>query len=266
MTHKPYLFTCPGICWVVGAAFGLLIALLFGQGFFTGLILTLVVGAASALFFQWAFCRGLAQGTGTQPAQAAPLPKATVAPVQAAAAKQDAVIAEPVKAMPAPAPAPAPAPVQTAPAAAPVAKAAPKPAAKAAPAAKAKAKAAPKAVAKSASAAKATAPKPKAEPKARPVAADGKPELLKAARGGKADNLKEIKGIGPKLEAMLHKMGVFHFDQIASWRAAEVDWADTNIEGFKGRVTRDDWVAQAKTLAAGGATEFSARVGKGGVY
>ena len=61
-------------------------------------------------------------------------------------------------------------------------------------------------------------------------------------------------------------MGVFHFDQISSWGAAEVAWVDANIEGFKGRATRDDWVAQAKTLAAGGETEFSTRVGKGGVY
>ena len=41
---------------------------------------------------------------------------------------------------------------------------------------------------------------------------------------------------------------------------------DDNLQGFKGRVTRDDWVAQAKTLAAGGATEFSRKVDDGDVY
>jgi predicted flap endonuclease-1-like 5' DNA nuclease len=100
----------------------------------------------------------------------------------------------------------------------------------------------------------------------RPVAADGKPEMLTVPRGGTADNLKEIKGVGPKLEALLHSMGVFHFDQIASWRAAEVAWVDENLEGFKGRVSRDHWVDQARILAAGGTTEFSRRVEKGDVY
>ncbi|MEO1457743.1 MAG: NADH-quinone oxidoreductase subunit E [Pseudomonadota bacterium] len=109
---------------------------------------------------------------------------------------------------------------------------------------------------------------PAAEPE--PVAAvepaaveQHKPELLTEARGGEADNLKEIKGVGPKMEAMLNSMGVFHFDQIASWDDEEVAWVDANLEGFKGRIVRDDWVAQAKTLAAGEVTEFAERV-KGG--
>ena len=41
---------------------------------------------------------------------------------------------------------------------------------------------------------------------------------------------------------------------------------DSNLEGFHGRVTRDDWVGQAKLLASGGETEFSQRVDKGEVY
>jgi predicted flap endonuclease-1-like 5' DNA nuclease len=100
----------------------------------------------------------------------------------------------------------------------------------------------------------------------RPIAADGKPEFLPSARDGKPDDLKAIKGVGPKLEEMLHRMGVFHFDQIASWRAPEVAWVDDNLEGFKGRVSRDHWVDQARILAAGGSTEFSTRVEKGDVY
>ncbi|MEL6465344.1 MAG: endonuclease [Pseudomonadota bacterium] len=93
-----------------------------------------------------------------------------------------------------------------------------------------------------------------------------KPETLAAARDGKPDNLKEIKGVGPKLEALLHTMGFYHFDQVASWGPNEVAWVDQNLEGFKGRVTRDDWVEQAKILAAGGETEFSKKVDKGDVY
>lgn len=61
-------------------------------------------------------------------------------------------------------------------------------------------------------------------------------------------------------------MGVFHFDQIAGWRAEEVAWVDENLEGFRGRVSRDEWVAQSKVLAQGGTTEFSKKVKKGGVY
>lgn len=90
-----------------------------------------------------------------------------------------------------------------------------------------------------------------------PVATDadttGKPVFLTAARDGGPDDLKLIKGVGPKLEQTLHDMGIFHFDQIAVWGPAEKAWMDDNLEGFKGRVTRDDWVGQAKALMSGGA-------------
>ena len=93
-----------------------------------------------------------------------------------------------------------------------------------------------------------------------------KPATLTAARGGKADNLKEIKGVGPKLEKMLNGMGFYHFDQIAAWTTAELAWVDENLSGFKGRASRDGWVDQAKILASGGETEFSKRVEDGDVY
>lgn len=91
-----------------------------------------------------------------------------------------------------------------------------------------------------------------AEVPAAPKAGGKKPKALKAARKGKADDLKLILGIGPKLEELCHKLGFFHFDQIADWTADEIAWVDENLEGFKGRVTRDRWVVQAKILAAGG--------------
>ena len=72
--------------------------------------------------------------------------------------------------------------------------------------------------------------------------------------------------MGPKLEKLCNTMGFYHFDQIAAWRADEVAWVDQNLEGFKGRVTRDEWVAQAKILAEGGETEFSKKVDEGKVY
>lgn len=86
-----------------------------------------------------------------------------------------------------------------------------------------------------------------------------KPETLSAPRGDGPDDLKRIKGVGPKLEIMLHGMGFYHYDQIANWSDAEIAWVDQNLQGFKGRATRDDWKGQAKTLASGGSTEFSAR-------
>ena len=89
--------------------------------------------------------------------------------------------------------------------------------------------------------------------------AQRKPRTMKAARKAGADDLKMIKGVGPALEKLLHGLGFFHFDQIAKWTAQEVHWVDENLEGFKGRVSRDNWVEQAKVLAEGGQTEFSKR-------
>ena len=111
-----------------------------------------------------------------------------------------------------------------------------------------------KASASKANAAAAKAPAPAAV-KA-PADADT-PQFLSAAREGRPDDLKLIKGVGPKLEKTLHDMGLFHFDQIAVWGPKEQAWMDDNLAGFKGRATRDDWVNQAKILAAGGETAFS---------
>ena len=95
------------------------------------------------------------------------------------------------------------------------------------------------------------APEPAPQPAQVMAGETAKPQGLTAARGGKADDLKLVKGIGPKLELLCHKLGFYHFDQIANWTAAEIAWVDENLEGFKGRVTRDEWVVQARDLAAG---------------
>ena len=137
------------------------------------------------------------------------------------------------------------------PAAAKKAEVAKKPAAKSAEAQAAKKPAKAKAAAKTTAKA---ATKPKSAP-AKPK----KPRALKGPRKTGADDLKMIKGIGPKLEALLNSLGIYHYDQVAKWGPAEVDWADNELVGFKGRVSRDSWVAQAKILAEGGQTEFSKR-------
>ena len=102
-----------------------------------------------------------------------------------------------------------------------------------------------------------------AEDSAKPAAA---PTKLDGPRDGEADDLKQIKGVGPKMEQLLNSMGFYHFDQVGNWTDSEVAWVDDNLEGFKGRVSRDNWVDQAKLLAAGGETEFSKKVDRGGVY
>jgi NADH-quinone oxidoreductase subunit E len=90
-------------------------------------------------------------------------------------------------------------------------------------------------------------PEPAGKPEAKAEA--GRPPALEAPRGGKPDDLKQIKGVGPKLEKMLNEMGIWHFDQIASWGPGEVAWMDANLKGFRGRVSRDGWVEQARALA-----------------
>ncbi|WP_305987437.1 NADH-quinone oxidoreductase subunit E [Roseibium sp. MMSF_3544] len=128
---------------------------------------------------------------------------------------------------------------------------------KKAPAAKKKA-----APAKPEKAAPAAAPEPASE--AATAVEEKAPETLKEARGGKPDDLKKLKGVGPKLEATLHELGFFHFDQVAAWGPEEVAWVDSRLK-FKGRIERDGWIEQAKTLAAGEDTEFSKRVDAGEV-
>ena len=86
-----------------------------------------------------------------------------------------------------------------------------------------------------------------------------KPQGLSGPRKGTADALQEIEGIGPVLERLCHEMGVFHFDQIAAWGASETAWMDRNLKGFKGRVSRDKWVAQAKLIGAEGIDAFRIR-------
>ncbi|KQI68516.1 hypothetical protein AN189_09380 [Loktanella sp. 3ANDIMAR09] len=79
--------------------------------------------------------------------------------------------------------------------------------------------------------------------------AEEKPVTLDAPRDGGPDDLKRIKGVGPKIEGILHELGFYHFDQIAAWTTAEMAWVDTRLK-FKGRILRDDWVGQAKVLGA----------------
>ncbi|RUM66449.1 MAG: hypothetical protein DSZ05_04295 [Sulfurospirillum sp.] len=89
-----------------------------------------------------------------------------------------------------------------------------------------------------------------------------RPPVLSAPRNGFADDLKEISGIGLKIEEALNELGIYHFSQIAEWTPENVQWID-NYLVFKGRVNRENWIGQAKLLAAGQATHFSKKVQRG---
>ncbi|EYD71292.1 hypothetical protein [Limimaricola hongkongensis] len=73
------------------------------------------------------------------------------------------------------------------------------------------------------------------------------PELLDAPRG-QADDLKRLRGVGPKLEEQLNRLGVWHLRQIAAWSEGEAAWIDDHLEGFRGRIQRDDWIGQAREM------------------
>jgi NADH-quinone oxidoreductase subunit E len=62
------------------------------------------------------------------------------------------------------------------------------------------------------------------------------------------DDLKEINGIGPKLESVLNSLGIWTYAQIAGWSPYEVAWIDDYLQ-FKGRIERDEWISQAAALA-----------------
>ncbi len=90
-----------------------------------------------------------------------------------------------------------------------------------------------------------------------------RPKGLPGARGGKPDKLQMISGVGPKLEKTLHGLGFFHFDQIAGWGRDQVAWVDEHLR-FKGRIERDEWIAQCKLLAADDMDQFNKRYGNPG--
>lgn len=79
------------------------------------------------------------------------------------------------------------------------------------------------------------------------------------------DDLKRIRGIGVLIEKKLNSMGITSYGQIANWSSGDVDRV-SEILDFKGRIERENWVEQARILAAGGQTEFSRRADRGDLY
>ncbi|MEQ9244970.1 MAG: NADH-quinone oxidoreductase subunit E [Nitratireductor sp.] len=109
----------------------------------------------------------------------------------------------------------------------------------------------------------------KAAPKKKPAAAKKaeKPSLedknrpAGIERPAEPDDLKMISGVGPKIEGILHDLGIFTFEQVSKWKKAEREWVDGYLS-FHGRIEREDWVKQAKALAKGGEAEYIRVFGK----
>ncbi|KRB53206.1 NADH-ubiquinone oxidoreductase [Rhizobium sp. Root708] len=80
-----------------------------------------------------------------------------------------------------------------------------------------------------------------------------KPDVVTktASRARKADDLKQISGVGPKIEQVLNAKGIRSFSVIAGWSEEDAVRIDAEL-GFDGRIARDGWIAQAKALAAKG--------------
>ena len=103
-----------------------------------------------------------------------------------------------------------------------------------------------------------------AAPTATPSAGHGAGDGAADASGRRDDDLKMIRGIGPKNEQRLKDAGITTFAQIAAWSEQQQREIEERLS-FPGRIKREDWVAQARVLAEGGTTDFSQRVASGGV-
>ena len=86
----------------------------------------------------------------------------------------------------------------------------------------------------------------------------GSQALFSHAENSEPDDLKQISGVGNVLETTLNSLGITHFAQIAQWQQDDIDRVEKMLK-FHGRIQREDWIEQAKVLAAGGETEFSRR-------
>jgi predicted flap endonuclease-1-like 5' DNA nuclease len=87
-------------------------------------------------------------------------------------------------------------------------------------------------------------------------------EPAATAAPGTPDDLLRLKGVGPKIAAILHEQGVTRFTQIAAWSDADIAAIDARLGNFSGRPKRDNWVDQARLLASGDTGAYEAKYGK----
>ena len=96
---------------------------------------------------------------------------------------------------------------------------------------------------------------------AKPVSGDDATRPAAMDEPTDKDNLRLLSGIGPKIEGILHSIGVYKFEQIAGWTESERAWVDGFLK-FKGRIERENWIGQADALARGGVEEYERVFGK----
>lgn len=101
---------------------------------------------------------------------------------------------------------------------------------------------------------------PVTEPVTMPVSDSGERPAV-AAAVGEPDDLRRIKGLGPKMATLLASLGITRFDQIAAWSEADIAEVNRFLGTFQGRIVRDNWVEQAGYLARGDEAGFAARFG-----
>jgi predicted flap endonuclease-1-like 5' DNA nuclease len=102
------------------------------------------------------------------------------------------------------------------------------------------------------------------------VAAAAAEEIIEAAPApapapvseAAGDDLGRIKGVGPKLKALLASLGVTSYAQIAAWTDEDIAKIDAQLGTFAGRARRDNWVEQARLLASGDTAAYEAKFGK----
>jgi predicted flap endonuclease-1-like 5' DNA nuclease len=99
----------------------------------------------------------------------------------------------------------------------------------------------------------ATAPEPKPSVEQYPAPAKTQPVrdpdlgLIFHEPPAQADDLTQIKGISTVLEKRLHELGIYTYQQIASWEERHIREISSRL-AFKDRITREKWVEQAHAL------------------
>ena len=79
--------------------------------------------------------------------------------------------------------------------------------------------------------------------------------------GGPPDDLRQLKGVGPKFAEMLNQRGIIRFDQIAKLSNHQAEALDAAMGPFRGRFARDRIVEQADYLARGDIDGYQAKFG-----
>ena len=79
---------------------------------------------------------------------------------------------------------------------------------------------------------------------------------------GPPDDLQRLKGVGPKFAASLNELGIIRFDQLANLSEADIEWLDSKLGPFAGRLRRDQIPLQAEYLARGDEDGFEQKFGK----